>query len=461
VGATFPAALLVLCGAWAALFITQAGATVLRYCAEHYDFGIYVQAIARFSWGDLNPWLSARGLRIFNDHFDPLLLAAVIPRLALPPHWAGFASEQLFVLGSTLPIAWLWRKGGLGGWDALLCCALLLFSIGTLDAVLFPIHPTTWSLFPAALLGVAWARKSFPGVLVASALFFACKEEHVFCGPLIALALWLGGQRRAAWGVGALALGWGLFAFALRPLLWGSTTAYFSQVVATFRAHPVEALEASVRAPQLRRLGTLLLPFVPLAGWATWARRLPPWPLWVATAPLLASRFLLGKWHFQYGPPLVGLWVAALIPALSGARLPRWVVWIALMVLASSSQSLIRPALSRLLPSAPAACPADPQRLADIRAGLAFLEQHPEGAAWVGNTLVAAAARREEIYSFTSSERLSSLPYRYLLIEKPPTGYFWPLSDEEASRRLAEYLARPGTSVVMDTRYVVLAEGDF
>ncbi|HXN40683.1 MAG TPA: DUF2079 domain-containing protein, partial [Myxococcaceae bacterium] len=168
---------------------------MLRYCAEHFDFGIYTQAIAGFSPRDLNPWVSAIGLRIFNDHFDPIVLAALLFRPFFSPSISALLAEQGFVLASLIPVVWLWKKRDVGGLEALTISGLLLFSAGTINAVLFPVHPATWALFPAMLLAAAWVRRSEPVImLVALALLFACKEELVFCGPFIAYALWTTGR---------------------------------------------------------------------------------------------------------------------------------------------------------------------------------------------------------------------------------------------------------------------------
>jgi len=60
-----------------------------------------------------------------------------------------------------------------------------------------------------------------------------------------------------------------------------------------------------------------------------------------------------------------------------------------------------------------------------------------------------------------SSERLSRYPYRYILVEKPPYGYDWPLSSEEVSKKLDDWLGRKDTQVIFENQYAVLAEGNF
>jgi len=457
----FVLALFLLALGWLILFGSYGWTTVPRYCAEHFDFGIYVQAIARFSWHELNPWLSARGVHIFNDHFDPILFGALFFRPFFSPPIAGLLAEQTFVLGSVLPIAWLWKRKDIGGREAFAVCSLLLLSAGTVDAVLFPIHPTTWTLFPATLLAAAWLRRSDLGTLIGLVLLFACKEEHVFCGPFLALGLWALGRTRAAWGALILTGLWAAFAFLLRPVLLGPTIPYFQGTLAAFWRDPRAALLESVRAPEIRRLGTLLVPFAPLIVWAIRQRKAPSWALLSASLPIFASRFVAIKWGYQYGPPLVGLWVAAFVPLLASTRIPFWVAAGTLILLLTSLEMNLRGAIDRLRPSGPSVCSKEPMRLNALKRGIAYLQEHPKDAAIVTSTLVAPLADRPEIYAVGSSERLSRYPYRYLLVEKPPYGYDWPLSSEEVSKKLDDWLGRKDTQVIFENQYAVLAEGNF
>ena len=457
----FPIGLAVLAFAWLTLFGSYGWTTVPRYCAEHYDFGIYVQAIAGFSWHDLNPWLSARGVHIFNDHFDPILLTALLFRPFLSASLAALVTEQTFILASLLPVAWLWSRGRLGGIEALMLCSLLLFSAGTVDAAFFPVHPTTWTLLPAMLLAVAWIGASDGLLLVALVLFLACKEEHVFCGPFLALGLLTQGRAGAAWAVLLLSVWWGTFAFVLRPELLGPTTPYLQDTLAEFSRAPVATLIDSARAPELGRLGTLLVPFAPFAVWSIRTKRAPSWALLLATLPLLASRFLAGKWAYQYGPPLIGLWVAALVPALAWGRVARWVPLATLILLATSLENPLRRAIARLSPSGPTVCTGDRLRLDGLQKGIEYLHEHRDEAALVSSTLVAPLADRPEIYALGSSQRLSRFPYRYLFLEKPPYGYDWPLSREEVYAKIEAYRRQRDTRIIFENQYVLLAEGNF
>ncbi|MCK5379592.1 MAG: DUF2079 domain-containing protein, partial [Acidobacteria bacterium] len=69
--------LLVGCGAAAAVLIgtilIPAWLRLNWHGFHNFDLGIYAQALFRLSLDDLNPWLTLRDVRVFNDHFDPVL----------------------------------------------------------------------------------------------------------------------------------------------------------------------------------------------------------------------------------------------------------------------------------------------------------------------------------------------------------------------------------------------------
>ena len=100
---------------FAGLVVAPVWLRAARYCYSNYDFGIYVQALARLSPSDLNPWLSGRQIHIFNDHFDPVLLLVQPLADVLPPFQAGLLAEALLGLLAVGPALWLHATKRLGG----------------------------------------------------------------------------------------------------------------------------------------------------------------------------------------------------------------------------------------------------------------------------------------------------------------------------------------------------------
>ncbi|MCK8500257.1 MULTISPECIES: DUF2079 domain-containing protein [Myxococcus] len=106
-----PLALLLVVLLWLVLVVTPVWLQAARACFPNFDLGIYSQAVARLSLAQPNPWISARQVFIFNDHFDPILWVAHPLARLLPPMWAALVVEALFVLLTVAPLLWLQVKG--------------------------------------------------------------------------------------------------------------------------------------------------------------------------------------------------------------------------------------------------------------------------------------------------------------------------------------------------------------
>ena len=143
------------------------------YCFHHEDLGIYAEALARLSWSSPNPFLTGRGLHLFNDHFDPILFAALPFRWAVSPWRAGLVAESLFVLGACVPLWWLAREKQLSPFMTLVATALLLASPAVTGAVRFPVHPTTWAIAPMMVVVAVVSLQRYEYLPVALVALFA------------------------------------------------------------------------------------------------------------------------------------------------------------------------------------------------------------------------------------------------------------------------------------------------
>jgi Predicted membrane protein (DUF2079) len=435
-----------------------------RHCFSHYDFGIYVQALARISLDDLNPWLSGRQVRIFNDHFDPVLLLAVpLASVLTPPH-AALVVETLFVGLSIAPLVWLHAQGRLGLRALVLLGAMLLLNISTVNAVRFPIHPTTWAMLPMVWLGVALHVRRPGWVLASLVLLFACKEEFPFVGVVLAAGLWLRGERRLALQVGALSVAWLVFAFGLRPWLFGPTQRYAHRMVLGLDEGPLDFLRTRLTARgALSHVGTMLLLFLPVGLWA-WRKRLKPdWLLLALLLPPLAVRFLGMAWKGHYGAPLMAGLIVALVPLVAARRPPGWVLAATGLLLVTTNESSLRE-IARAHPGLERSgnlCPGDEGRLASIRQGLDHLTAHPDGKVLLGGNLLASIPTRDELYTVGGPQKPGAHVYDYVLVEKPGHGETFPASHARIGELISLWRAQEGTRVYIDDAHVFFAQGRF
>lgn len=458
-------ALVVACAAFWGLVVTPVWIRVAQYCYAHYDLGIYTQALARLSLSEPNPWLTGRQLFIFNDHFDPVLFLALPLGTVLAQPWPGLVAEALWVFLSGAPLLGLYARGRLGGGATVLGCAVLWLNSGVVGAVNYPIHPTTWAVFPLVWLGVAlhagWRRTA----LVALVLLFACKEEFPFVGVMLTAGLWLRGDRRFSLQVGAVTAVWLLVAFVVRPWWLGPTMGYGAGLFVGLREAPLDWVSQRLMAPgMISRLGTLLLLFVPLSLWAWRERRGPDGMVLSLLLPMLAIRFLGKIWGHHYLAVVMAGAFVAFLPLLASRRLPAWVALATGVLLVSTNENPLRANL-RLLAHPelyPVTCPALPERLAGVGRALEFLRTHSEGKALVSGHLLAHLTARDEVYTVgglqPEDERHA---YRYVLVEKPPHGDAYPTSQERIGELLPVWRASPDTQVLTDDAFIFLARGRF
>ena len=81
------------------------------YCFNNYDLGIYAQALKLISFENINPYLSTRDVRIFNDHFDPVLLIFAPFAELVPPALLAIRVEMVCVFIASLAPFWLAKNG--------------------------------------------------------------------------------------------------------------------------------------------------------------------------------------------------------------------------------------------------------------------------------------------------------------------------------------------------------------
>ncbi|MCP3144638.1 DUF2079 domain-containing protein [Pyxidicoccus xibeiensis] len=449
---------------WGVFVVPPMWLQSLHGCFSHYDLGIYVQALARLSFDDPNPWLSARQVKIFNDHFDPILWLARPLVSVLSPMWAALVAEALFVLLSMAPLLWLHVKGRLDRRATALLCAVLLLGPSALDAIMFPVHPTTWSMLPWVLLGVAWHLRKNGLLLVSLVLLFACKEEFPFAGIMLAVALWLRGDRRLAVGVLVLSVAWLGLVNVWRPYWMGPTIDYNERLRRGLAEGPVPFLLDRFSPRQLSRIGTLMLLFLPLSIWA-WRERLKPdWRWMLVLLPMLGIRFLGMAWRHQYGAPLVTAAVMGLLPIFfARRRIPAWVLVTTGVLLVTTNESNIKQLrLTFASPSTyPQMCPGNPERLAGVQRGVDYLLTHREGRALLGGNLVTPLATRDELYTIGGPQPENTLVYDYVLVEKPPLGNIQPVPPERIAELISVWRAQEGTEVIIDDAHIFLAKGRF
>lgn len=299
-----------------------------RHCFHAWDLGIYGQALQKISASDLNPWIPIRNIRIFNDHFDPILLAFSPLTRWVQPALAVLMIECAFILGSGFLLFHLGKKNRLNTSVWVTLCLLLFFHAGTIQAMTFPGHPATWAVFPLILLSIsiAWQK---PWAIVLTMLgLFLFKEEFIFLGIVLAGHGFYRKKIRLALLLVALSLSWAIFVFYLRPLFLGTTTEYASEFLKPWLEQPIEALKTSIlNLGMLKKILLLLLPFLPLAYWTKKNKIKLNAEMLLCFLCLLGIRLITKRWGYHYDialtATLVGVFLTSALQACASIRFPQ------------------------------------------------------------------------------------------------------------------------------------------
>jgi hypothetical protein len=434
-------------------------------CTLYYDLGLYTEGIMQLGADTLNPVLSARRLRLFNDHFDPIVWLAA-PWVRLAPPYSGIIFESVVLWVATLPLWAMVRRRTLPQRSAQLLSGLILFNVGTVAAAYFPIHPTTWAAAAWVCLVVALAGDRYAHATAAFVLLMACKEEFPFVGLPLFAVLWRRKQRRWAAGVVLATGAWLLAAFGIRPWLLGPVLPYARMPFAGLMADPIAFARERLIAD--RMVISLVLFALPLAPCVLWLWRHGAWKSGRAYAflclPPWALRFAGMSWGYHYHAVTMAGLTLVLLPSLQARAPPRWLVlttWLTLggvnAIAATDAAGLLQASLGRTTPW----CPADAARLTSIYRGEKLLRDNAHGAALVGCNLLPQLVDRPQTFLLNGPAPRYTGPFAWVMLEKPPYGMAWPSSNAQVAEHIALWRSLPGTHVFIDDAFLFVARGEF
>lgn len=281
---------------------------LLHNCIGATDFSIYQQAIYQIAENfDLNPFITIRNVKIFNDHFDPIIfiLAPIVrlfnyhPSTLIIAEWATFYGLLVYIL---------FFEKNLSVSKKLILSLVLLFEKGVLTALNYPIHPTTWSIVPLYFLTRSIVLKNEKQTLGWSLLLILFKES--FCFPILLLGLTKIFLKKKRLGIllmsiGLLSL---IFNFFFRSMLFGELVSYGSDLLKGYFQSPIDSFVTLFKGLGYKELLKLFLPSFFLFGFVLKKERIP-WKTWLPIAaiflPLFGIQFLANKFYFHYSAQLV------------------------------------------------------------------------------------------------------------------------------------------------------------
>jgi uncharacterized membrane protein len=420
---------------------------------HNYDLGIFAQALHAIRPGNLNPFIPALNIRLFCDHFDPILILVSPLAKGLEPAYAALLVEHVLILLMPLPVVLACRRNRKTTPFVCFAITYLLFNRGIMSAIAFPVHPTTWASFFMVALGVCVNKQRWGWVLPASILLMACKEEFPFVILMIGIGLTCQKHFTIGMGLMALASFWMGVAFGIRPWLLDHTHGYASRVLSPLLHAPAITIWERLRnIGEAKRLLQSLLPLIPAAYWLLKQRSRPNWIMVIAAVPLLAIRFLDGAWTFHYLAPVAPLLLLAAWRPNVLSTLPWRYAALGIVIAALSASGPVSKAVA-VYANINA---LNSDRLSSIAAARAHLLLNAHGGALVEGNLLPLLARRDNVFQIGGVQ--PNQAYRFFLAEKPPMGDPWPMSHSDIDRLITEWRSDATVRVLRDDAHIFFAE---
>jgi hypothetical protein len=430
------------------------------FCFNNYDLGIYGQALMLLSLENLNPYLSTRDIRLFNDHFDPVLfLFAPLTKLVEPSLLAIRVEMMAIILASTAPI-WLWWNRHISKVQMLAVFFVILFSPMSLMAAFYPSHPGTWALAPLAWLLASIYSKRDRLAITMLVLLLLCKEEFPIVGGLLGGILILQNRKRVGFWIFLISVVWSSAVFLLRPIFLGKSDYYTSAMLA---ATGITGVGTTTWLFPLSEV--LLWIFIPVfvlrarKNFSFNSLRSDSWLLvcLALISLLIAIRIIGGYWGNHRAAPLAVLAGFMLIGAndqMSESLRSRRLLFcvsvlaIALPYLELGSRAWMDKPFKKH-------CPPSPGRIEALNEVVSYLSSVGATRVLAGGNIVPHLVHLPGVAQIGATK---ARDFRFFVVEKAENRNTWPISSGEMKRIESEWRERPGVSVLRDDQYVVLFE---
>lgn len=447
-----------------------------NFCYNGYDLGLYHEVVTDIAVpGNMNPWLSVRGINAFNDHSNPVFIpiSAAIKTLDMILHGSfgnPFAMRAVETSTSLL-FEWLaWVIAGLLFWYLLRdrpalerwTAVLMFFALkGVISGLYYPIHADF--MLTGAWIVLTWAliRHRLAPFLISLMLIALSKESYpiafLFTGAMLLFV-----DRRWAWPTLAIAAGAVLWNQVGRTIFLGPVHGFGERMILAIVNQPVEFfLDWWKRVPLASVMEIYLFAFVAL--YLLWKRnRRAGWVLAATMAPLFGLHTLAGllENHYAFWLPSAGL--AAFFFSGAAAEVlahPKWYrIIVGLTVLSGLGMHANG---SRFLRVTDTNCQPSAEYRAEFRETKTLLDQFPESAV-IGATgglvpnLVTPARDLRHLHSH------SIVPEAFdaLAFEVGPAAFDYPLNPEK-TRALMKLCEPYATERLFEGKHIVLWKGPF
>ncbi len=437
-------------------------AAVLQQFYSHvffyYDLGIYSDALYRLrNWSDLNPIIPGRALRIFNDHFDPILIPFAPLTHLIPAPLLGIGLEFLTFLLLLHPLFLLYRAQRLSKDGLIFSWAFLSLNHATQNALSWPFHPTTLGNLPLFYLFTFFVLNQPRATLISFLALSLTREEFPLIGLFLAPALWLKQHRFISSLTAVITILELLFLFKLKPTLMpGPYSTYGQELLAGFLSKPFKNLEQVFSLSFFRMWLERLAPLLVLLPFAikTKKRITQSVLILLIAAPTLGIRYASHQWGFHYGVAAIVIAYFYFLPLLQTFTFQsrRGLIAILLLLIFSASHSVRMIRHAHSFPES---------RTEAIHQAQKQTQSLPPSRILTNNNLAATQLYHTPFHDvhILGGPRLDSEPFDVVLVEKPPRGDVWLIGHLRVEQLIQLWKTDPEIQTLIDDEWIYFAKG--
>ena len=278
---------------------------LLNNCINIYDFGIYEQAIYEIAGGaGWNPYLTARNVHIFNDHFVPVIFLAVPWAMIFKYNPVSLVVFEWLWFAVTIVMIILISRKRHSFYEICFYIMFFCLSRAILSGLAYPIHPTTWAVLPLFLMVFCLYRDRFCGVFLSCFALMFFKESFAFGVFGLSFFYLLRREYRNFLIILVLSSFFIIFEMKLRELWFGKTVAYGNRFLGVFFADPVGFLAVFDYKSFLKIFVPYLIPmfFIIKNDWNGIKKivKKPIAGVFFFLIPMLGIHFISNRFYFHH-----------------------------------------------------------------------------------------------------------------------------------------------------------------
>jgi uncharacterized membrane protein len=424
-------------------------------CYNAIDFSIYQQAIYQIAANlDFNPFVIIRKIRIFNDHLDPIIFLAAPFVRAFNYHFSALILwEWIFFLSLFISTYVLSPRKSIR--ELLPYWLTIALSKGLIDAQLFPIHPTTWSMLPLFLASYFLVKEDYKKGIIFLFITLFFREAYYFC--FISLSIYF--LIKKEWKYFFITSSIGLFSlwflFFGWEMLLGPRHNHGAGFITVVLNNPSSIFKNFRYDSLLKIIYPFFIPFV-LAK-----NKTKILPVAFILSPLFMMHFLAGNFSFHYSSIFVSSLLGAFFALDYFKNLEFKKVCLIAMIFLASSLGSITKMIKLIFINQSKSCEINSESKASIRKlKKSFSELSEEDTILAsGGIIPNIVAPNIKIYHLKGwSEHLAT--YDYLIIEKNKKAEAWPINYTQL-QAILKSCQQFSSKIIQDDNYIYFAKGSF